>query len=451
LSRYAVIVCFIISGIISIVLFVLNPSLKELLYFSLFAFLFSIHIYTSVPHVDAIFRNSAWKHILFAATLYISAGILSLFIDIIINGKITIPIQFFLSFCVLISVITPWIPLRHFISVGLIFSASEIIPFIHFSISFVKNFKSELQNLHQSGIQTFTAVTGGILKILFRTDWGNIFLMVIVVAFFIFMDVFRVHFFNQKIGMTIHAAVIFPVFLLIILIRRFERIRKILILKESSLILEKEKERFKERKRIYADIHDQMGAKLTDMLFYLRKCKKEGSLSKQQSNDIEKEVNEIINSLHDNLNGMGDLDKLSEDFVNTFHLMLLRRYSKADRELIFSSFHDDEIRTLIKENYKDAFLNEIQKAMDEIITNDLKYGKHSSQWKLFWNQNESLPVKILMESKTDYGVEAERSGLGTSNILKRITSIGGSVDWNIKNGIYSIGIFLPQKPPERAG
>ncbi|MDH5657702.1 MAG: hypothetical protein OEZ34_17435 [Spirochaetia bacterium] len=315
----------------------------------------------------------------------------------------------------------------------------------------MKNFKSELQNLHQSGIQTFTAVTGGILKILFRTDWGNIFLMVIVVAFFIFMDVFRVHFFNQKIGMTIHAAVIFPVFLLIILIRRFERIRKILILKESSLILEKEKERFKERKRIYADIHDQMGAKLTDMLFYLRKCKKEGSLSKQQSNDIEKEVNEIINSLHDNLNGMGDLDKLSEDFVNTFHLMLLRRYSKADRELIFSSFHDDEIRTLIKENYKDAFLNEIQKAMDEIITNDLKYGKHSSQWKLFWNQNESLPVKILMESKTDYGVEAERSGLGTSNILKRITSIGGSVDWNIKNGIYSIGIFLPQKPPERAG
>jgi len=218
--------------------------------------------------------------------------------------------------------------------------------------------------------------------------------------------------------------------------------------------LEKENALIQERERIFTDMHDHMGYHLSDMRFQIRNLKTSNKQEEECKKNLSASLEKVIQGFRSRLNTIEDLKILKSDFMNGLRLMIFRRYENAGRKIKFTAGTDvvDYFLKSENENQKEILFAIIQ----EICTNDLKYGLGASELRFILNDkllkiNFSAGSKYRKDSRLLEGKEnsAHRihdpvgSGMGTKNLISRVAELNGSLLTNIQDNIFSLEIQLP--------
>ncbi|PJZ58452.1 ATP-binding protein [Leptospira barantonii] len=194
----------------------------------------------------------------------------------------------------------------------------------------------------------------------------------------------------------------------------------------------------KVRQKINIDLHDHLGAKLIDLKFLSEELLS-GKIKPDQ-NLIEKihgTVNQSIGMLREQMLKIEDLNLVSENFITGVNLVLLRRYSDAGREIDFQS--EEALIQLFESHRDENALMEFFGIINEVTTNDLKYGKGISNWKFSLINHEIL---MEMKSESDYTLSNNRTGRGTENLIQRTAKLEGKMEISLLENVYSIRLKI---------
>ncbi|PJZ28497.1 hybrid sensor histidine kinase/response regulator [Leptospira kmetyi] len=194
----------------------------------------------------------------------------------------------------------------------------------------------------------------------------------------------------------------------------------------------------KVRQKINIDLHDHLGAKLIDLKFLSEELLS-GKIKPDQ-NLIEKihgTVNQSIGMLREQMLKIEDLNLVSENFITGVNLVLLRRYSDAGREIDFQN--EEELIQLFESHRDENALMEFFGIINEVATNDLKYGKGISSWKFSLINHEIL---MEMNSESDYALSNNRTGRGTENLIQRSAKLEGKMEISLLENVYSIRLKI---------
>lgn len=194
----------------------------------------------------------------------------------------------------------------------------------------------------------------------------------------------------------------------------------------------------KVRQKINIDLHDHLGAKLIDLKFLSEELLS-GKIKPDQ-NLIEKihgTVNQSIGMLREQMLKIEDLNLVSENFLTGVNLVLLRRYSDAGREIDFQS--EEDLIQLFESHRDENALMEFFGIINEVTTNDLKYGKGISNWKFSLINHEIL---MDMKSESDYSLSDNRTGRGTENLIQRAAKLEGKMEISLLENVYSIRLKI---------
>ena len=202
-----------------------------------------------------------------------------------------------------------------------------------------------------------------------------------------------------------------------------------------------------ERKQIYGDIHDHIGARLTDLLFQIDNLQNEVSGIPKEENDLRKDIQQIIHDLRNRIHTIDEENLLEKDFTGGMHLALVRRYSCAGRELFFEVISgEDEINEKIAICGK-MIRKELYTAIQEMITNDLKYGCGESRWEIGITENNSLLISLHSTAGTLTKPKIEKGGFGHLSIQNRLDRINGTIQENLSGEFYQMSIQMPFPDP----
>ncbi|MDH5657204.1 MAG: response regulator, partial [Spirochaetia bacterium] len=194
-----------------------------------------------------------------------------------------------------------------------------------------------------------------------------------------------------------------------------------------------------EKKNIYANIHDLLGARITDLTILIR------SLNAQEVPDsnLVMRMNDHIRSIAFELKNwlprLEDLDLLESDFFDGLQLQLIRRYSNASRKLKFTA--QDDVQMILKDGIYDIVKNAMLHIVTEIATNDLKYGNGRSLWNFDFQESDPRQVSLSFEAETSYSNNEQ--GRGTENIERMVREIGGTVSMEMEDTKIKIFVLFP--------
>jgi two-component system sensor histidine kinase ChiS len=177
----------------------------------------------------------------------------------------------------------------------------------------------------------------------------------------------------------------------------------------------------RERLRINSDLHDHLGANLTDLKTLSENALQDPDVPDEFAGRLREQVREIIHIFRNDLLNLEDLDLLEENFFSGINMMLLRRYVEAGRELEFSAPDDSGPVALGPDTSNLAVLATVIK---EVVTNDLKYGGGTAYWKFNLDDHR---LDIHFRSLSHYHLETHGTGKGTSGMLRRLSAIGGTL------------------------
>lgn len=203
----------------------------------------------------------------------------------------------------------------------------------------------------------------------------------------------------------------------------------------------------RERENINADLHDHLGASLADLKLMSSSALKNPGVERRFAEKLSELAERAHSLLRSDLLNLEDLDLLEENFADGIHLILLRRYVDAGREIIFN-ITEDEHPTPINKN-QSATLYAVVK---EMATNDIKYGEGPPEWNFFMGESE---FRLDFSSLSRYRTESHGTGRGTGNIVRRLAEIGGTFQMsmdahNVSDAQMalpiSISIRLPAQP-----
>ena len=200
----------------------------------------------------------------------------------------------------------------------------------------------------------------------------------------------------------------------------------------------------KNRLEIYDDLHDHLGARLTDLAILTDKLlarTRAGNASPAEHavllNSLEENIALIRSGFKSWLLEVEDLRLLRDDFLDGLQLSLIRRYSGSERLIRFHA--TDEVRDLLALPELDSVKSILFAAAREITTNDLKYGEGAAEWTL---TSEGDLVSLQVESRSHYGADAT-AGMGMAGIRRRVEEPGGRLRETLENGSYRLLIELP--------
>jgi len=152
---------------------------------------------------------------------------------------------------------------------------------------------------------------------------------------------------------------------------------------------------------------------------------------------VRKCIRDAAYLLQERMLGIEDLNGLQDDFLKGFHLILVRRYSNSGRVVNFE--FEDELKYFFN-GLGEEQISDIHSSLNEIVTNDLKYGYGRAEWSIFSGDNN---VIVAMSSNSGYRLSHNRTGSGTGNIKRRIENAGGSSQYSFKDNIFQIRITFP--------
>lgn len=185
----------------------------------------------------------------------------------------------------------------------------------------------------------------------------------------------------------------------------------------------------RERSRIISDLHDHLGATLTDLHFLAQSARNDPVVPTPFAERLQKMVGRAVEELRGDLLGLEDLDLLEQDVIGGFQMILLRRYVEAGREIDFQAGEQGrgELRRILGAE-RIAVLYAVLK---EIVTNDLKYGAGEAAWLWSWHSGE---LEIGFHSSSRYRLERDGAGRGTAGIVRRLAQVGGTVQMTLEPG-----------------
>ena len=159
-------------------------------------------------------------------------------------------------------------------------------------------------------------------------------------------------------------------------------------------LLEKEIAVQRERQELFVDIHDNLGGKLLILSIQLKAIEPDKTLSKSLKQRILKTIDEILKGLRNHLLAFEDISLIEKNFNKGFKNFLVRRYSTAERKIELEVDTNFSFEKVPKEYYHNLF-----SIIQEIINNDLKYGRDKTKWNVIQKENDLL---FLMVAKSEY-------------------------------------------------
>lgn len=192
----------------------------------------------------------------------------------------------------------------------------------------------------------------------------------------------------------------------------------------------------KERLRIFSDLHDHLGARLTDAELQLRKILETPIPDRSEWKALANSVKDTARILRQRLEGLEDQAMLEQDYIYGLRLMLVRRYSQAQRRI---DFEDHTRPEALMSPGQIPLRKVLYSIVTEVVTNDLKYGQGASRWRF---ETDSSGLRMEVQTGTTYQLSRAGTGNGTSIIQRRAASLGATVHTKIDKE-YSLSIFFP--------
>lgn len=188
-----------------------------------------------------------------------------------------------------------------------------------------------------------------------------------------------------------------------------------------------------EKKRIYRDMHDALGARLTNICICNSVAqrlvkKKSGKLNKLLIR-MEKNCTQAINNLKEIILGMKDDDRISADFVKLMRLNIEQRLKPQNISFQCAFKNPDRINSL------DSDMKlELERILLELVSNVLKSAQASQVYCGMKLTNNSIH---LVFSDNGIGFDYPRlhkTGYGLRNISYRVARLGGKLEVNSQPG-----------------
>jgi signal transduction histidine kinase len=182
-----------------------------------------------------------------------------------------------------------------------------------------------------------------------------------------------------------------------------------------------------EKKRIYRDMHDALGAKLTNICICnsvaQQLVKSESSELNRLLGRIEKNCQQAIYNLKDIIKGMKDEDRSAPDFARLMLLNITQRF-KPQNIAFQSDFQDPELINSLHSDLK----VEIEKILLELVSNVLKNARARRVYCGLKQEDRRL---LLVFKDDGIGFDYPRmkqTGYGLRNISYRVERLGGRVE-----------------------
>lgn len=194
------------------------------------------------------------------------------------------------------------------------------------------------------------------------------------------------------------------------------------------------------RQRINLDLHDHLGARLTDLKFLSEELLNREGTDRVLFEKIIGNVNAAIQILRDQMLKIEDLGLLGENFIKGINLVMLRRYSDADRDFDFQA--DEKLIHFFSSQRNENSMIELYSIVNEITSNDLKYGEGVSKWNFILENNEIL---MDMKAGSRYHLQKHKTGRGTENLVFRISKLGGRMKLKLDENMYHMELKLDKE------
>jgi DNA-binding response OmpR family regulator len=194
----------------------------------------------------------------------------------------------------------------------------------------------------------------------------------------------------------------------------------------------------RENQRIYADFHDHLGARLTDLSMLAGRLEARDSDHSELAtrNELRRNLSVLVEDFRNCLSARDDLMRLRENFANGLHMILLRRYINAGRQLRFAA--DSKAREILAGRIDEAARSALHAACTELATNDIRYGTDVSRWDL---SASAETLAVTLRSTSNYE-SSHAPGHGIANVRERLVAIGARFDDALADGQYSATIRL---------
>ncbi|BDA79750.1 hypothetical protein LPTSP3_g26800 [Leptospira kobayashii] len=193
------------------------------------------------------------------------------------------------------------------------------------------------------------------------------------------------------------------------------------VIQKHKILLLQKKLRLQERKTIYNDMHNYLGAGLTSLFLGLEKIPEGETITSEQKDNLRRTALFLISSLQAGISVAEETKLLSENLLMGMKTILVRRYSYSGRRVQFDfPSHYASIPSPFPTQEKD-FLS----LLTEVTNNDLKYGNSNPIWKLDSNE-KGLEFSFI--SHTTYSLS---NGRGKEILEELMKKLGGVIKENL--------------------
>ncbi len=195
-----------------------------------------------------------------------------------------------------------------------------------------------------------------------------------------------------------------------------------------------------ERARIISDLHDHLGATLTDLHFLSKSAQDNPGVAEPFVARLQSMVGRAVGELRADLLGLEDLDLLEENLIGGLNMIVLRRYVEAGREVDFTA--PEAGRGELQRRLGAGRTAALYSVIREIVTNDLKYGRGTATWSLSWSADAASMegLRLDFRSLSFYRLERHGAGRGTAGIVRRLSEIGGTVQMSLAPVLTTAGL-----------
>lgn len=201
-----------------------------------------------------------------------------------------------------------------------------------------------------------------------------------------------------------------------------------------------------QRKDLEINLHDSLGGALTDLQVLVDRRLED------VNNRKDFDAGELLHSARERLNQMGrlfrgqllfmeDLELTARDPLIGLRMVLLRRYTDAEREIDFE-MTAETVELFQQAMADDQWRMDLLQLTRELCTNDLKYGAGTSHWHFQLRANTRiLEIRQSNRLRVDEG-RSENTGTA-ARARERVHKMGGEFQTRQSDGHHDVTILLP--------
>ncbi len=189
--------------------------------------------------------------------------------------------------------------------------------------------------------------------------------------------------------------------------------------------------------RVYGDIHDILGGKLTDLMLQIEQINSKRTFSDSSFDNLKSTAHSLSKELRNRLQEWEDFRNMKEDFELGWMSMLVRRYTNVGRscriKLVEPSRWEDTNRWSL------LLKTEIFKMTQELVNNDLKYGEGVALYEI---KSIYPSFEMKVSTKSNY-VDSQSKGRGTRNLKESCDRMKANLNYSRNSDQFLIHFYVP--------